>query len=77
MAGEADKERSPAVKGVDDPVDEMDTSKAARAYHAQTQAELDAVTAELAAAKSKHSLWTLFILAAAVLATVAGLMLQK
>jgi hypothetical protein len=77
MADEADKEKWPATKGVDEPVDEMDTSKAARAYHTQTQAELDAVTAELAAAKSKHSLWTVLILAAAVLATVFALMFQK
>ncbi len=62
---------------VDEPADEIETTKAARAYHAQTQAELDAVTAALAAAKTKHSLWTVVILAAAVLATVAAIMFQQ
>ena len=75
--GEAEKQRSPATKGADEPADEIETTKAARAYHAQTQAELDAVTAALAAAKTKHSLWTVVILAAAVLATVAAIMFQQ
>jgi hypothetical protein len=77
MAGEADKKSSPATKGADELADEIETSKAARAYGAQTQAELDAVTAALAAAKTKHSLWTVIILAAAVLATVYALLVQN
>jgi hypothetical protein len=77
MAGEADKKSSRATKGVDELDDEIETSKAARAYGAQTQAELDAVTASPAAAKTKHSLWTVIILAAAVLATVYTLLVQN
>ncbi len=38
---------------VDEPADEIETSKAARAYHAQTQAELDAVTVAPAGTLSK------------------------
>jgi len=77
MAGEADKKSSPAAKGADELADEIETSKAARAYHAKTQAEFDAVTIALAAAKTKHSLWTVIILAAAVLATVYALLVQN
>ncbi len=76
MAGEADKKSSLAIKGMDEPAGEIETSKAARAYHAKTQAELDAVTAA-GGGQDKHSLWTVIILAAAVLATVYALMVQN
>ena len=82
MADKADKRSSLITKSVDELAEETaglpETSGEANMYHAevarrQTQAALDAKTAQLVSRKRKLSFWTILILGSGLLAEMLWL----